>query len=280
MPTYKGIQGYTVQKLSEDPTSLGEVVGQLWYNSGTGKFKVAVAAAASWSAGGNMNTTSRNRGGGGTLTAGIVFGGFPYTTNVEEYNGSTWTAKTALAVARQGICGVGQTNSAILAVGGYNAPPTGFYAGNESWDGTAWTEIANILTGRKTMGGAGTNIAGLIFGGADVAANTDVTEKWDGTSWTEVGDLNTPRFEAGMSGTVDLAVIYGGGSPGVTANTETWDGTSWTETTNLSTARKAMGTTSQSSTLAFAAGGNTGSVTAVTENWDGAPVTAKTVTVS
>ena len=83
-----------------------------------------------------------------------------------------------------------------------------------------------------------------------------------------------------MSGTVDLAVIYGGGSPGVTANTETWDGTSWTETTNLSTARKAMGTTSQSSTLAFAAGGNTGSVTAVTENWDGAPVTAKTVTVS
>ena len=211
MATYKVIQGYTVQKLSEDPTSLGEVVGQLWYNSGTGKFKVAVAAAASWSSGGNMNTTARNRGGGGTLTAGIVFGGFPYTTNVEEYNGSTWTEKTDLAVARQGICGVGQTNSAILAVGGYNAPPTGFYAGNESWDGTAWTEIANILTGRKTMGGAGTNTAGLIFGGASAVANTDETEKWDGTSWTEVNDLNNGRRgEAGCGLTNTSALCASG----------------------------------------------------------------------
>jgi hypothetical protein len=33
MATYKGIQGYTVQKLSSDPTA-AEAVGQLWYNSG------------------------------------------------------------------------------------------------------------------------------------------------------------------------------------------------------------------------------------------------------
>ena len=221
MATYKGIQGYSVQKLSDDPGTLGDVVGQLWYNSGTGKFKIAVAAAAAWSSGGNMNTTARNRGGGGTLTAGIVFGGFPYTTNVEEYDGSTWTAKTALAVARQGICGVGQTNTAILAVGGYNAPPIGFYAGNESWNGSAWTELGDINTGRKTMGGAGTNTAGLIAGGASAVANTAETETWNGTAWTEVNDLNNGRRgEAGCGLTNTAALVASGEAVAETAFTE------------------------------------------------------------
>ena len=41
MGTYKGIQGYTVQKLATDPTA-SEAVGQLWYNSTAGKFKIVV----------------------------------------------------------------------------------------------------------------------------------------------------------------------------------------------------------------------------------------------
>ena len=41
MATYKGIQGYTVQKLSDDPTA-SEAAGQLWYNSTSGKFKISV----------------------------------------------------------------------------------------------------------------------------------------------------------------------------------------------------------------------------------------------
>ena len=53
MATYKGIQGYTVQKLSSDPTA-AEAVGQLWYNSGDGAFKVATQSAGAWSAGGNL----------------------------------------------------------------------------------------------------------------------------------------------------------------------------------------------------------------------------------
>ena len=55
MADYKGIQGYSVQKLSSDPTA-SEAVGQLWYNSASGKFKVAVQAAGVWGSGGNINT--------------------------------------------------------------------------------------------------------------------------------------------------------------------------------------------------------------------------------
>jgi len=47
MATYKGIQGYSVQKLASDPTA-SEADGQLWYNSSTGKFNLAVAGAGAW----------------------------------------------------------------------------------------------------------------------------------------------------------------------------------------------------------------------------------------
>ena len=53
MATYKGIQGYSVQKLSSDPTA-SEAVGQLWYNSGTGKFKISVAGAGAWASGAEL----------------------------------------------------------------------------------------------------------------------------------------------------------------------------------------------------------------------------------
>ena len=54
MATYKGIQGYTVQKLSSDPTASADTEGQLWYNSVSGKFKIVVAAAGVWATGGNL----------------------------------------------------------------------------------------------------------------------------------------------------------------------------------------------------------------------------------
>ena len=39
MATYKGIQGYSWQKGAADPTNT--IAGQVWYNSTSGKFKIA-----------------------------------------------------------------------------------------------------------------------------------------------------------------------------------------------------------------------------------------------
>ena len=50
MATYKGIQGYSVRKLTTDPTA-SEAGGQLWYSASTGKFKVSVAGAGAWASG-------------------------------------------------------------------------------------------------------------------------------------------------------------------------------------------------------------------------------------
>jgi len=42
MATYKGIQGYSVQKLESDPTASANTEGQVWYNSTSYSFKIVV----------------------------------------------------------------------------------------------------------------------------------------------------------------------------------------------------------------------------------------------
>ena len=42
MATYKGIQGYSVQKLATDPSAVAATEGQVWYNSTSYTFKVVV----------------------------------------------------------------------------------------------------------------------------------------------------------------------------------------------------------------------------------------------
>jgi len=42
MATYKGIQGYTVQVLSSDPSASADTEGQVWYNSTSNVWKIVV----------------------------------------------------------------------------------------------------------------------------------------------------------------------------------------------------------------------------------------------
>jgi hypothetical protein len=78
MATYKGIQGFTIQNLSADPTDGNE--GQVWYNSTSNVWKVQDATATgSWATGNNMNTARHSLAGAGTQTAGLGFGGISFT---------------------------------------------------------------------------------------------------------------------------------------------------------------------------------------------------------
>ena len=163
MATYKGIQGYSVQNLSSDPT-VADVAGQLWYNSGTGKFKVAVQAAGAWASGGDIGTTRYSQAGAGLATAGLIFGGRT-TTQValtESYDGSTWTEVGDLTLARNFNAGMG-TNTAALCVGG--AVDASIKVETEEWNGTAWTEVGDLATARRKLGSCGTTTAGLVSGG-------------------------------------------------------------------------------------------------------------------
>jgi hypothetical protein len=53
-------------------------------------------------------------------------------------------------------------------------------ANTEKYDGSAWTSSGNMITARRDLAGAGTQTAGLAFGGANGATVTN-TEAWTGS---------------------------------------------------------------------------------------------------
>ncbi len=238
---------------------------------------------SAWSDANSVNTTRDLCAGAGTQTAGILFGGtLPpggHSTATELYDGTNWTTSPGtLNHARSRIGPLG-TQTAALAVSGTPISPVDKAV--ESWNGSSWTEIAEINTSRINGGAAGIQTAGLFFGGEDPLRA--LTEKWNGSSWTEVGDMNTARQSSGMgAGTTNTAAMAIGGevSPGFTANAETYNGSTWTEVANLGTARgyHACGGVQ---TTAIATGGRTPPYVANTEEWTvPATTTNTTITVS
>ena len=267
MATYKGIQGYSVQKVSSDPTT-SESVGQLWYNSSAGKFKIAVEGAGSWAAVNSLTTGRSEMAACGTVTAAIISGGEPPTTaKSESWNGTSWTEVADLQAANYGSGGVG-TQAAALSIGANASGQT------EIWNGSAWAETSDLNTGRARGGASvsGTTTACLFAGGQTYPTIYAVTESWNGTSWTEVADLNLARnFPGGLG--VQTAMLFVGGASTLTeptslqALTESWDGTSWTEVNNINTARNKMGASGiTTSGLIF---GGSPSAIQLTEKYDG-----------
>jgi len=72
----------------------------------------------------------------------------------------------------------------------------------------AWASGGNLNTGRAQVAGAGTQTAGLAFGGGYPAVNN--TEKYNGSSWTEVNNLNAGRRTMIGFGTQTAAIGAGG----------------------------------------------------------------------
>jgi len=156
-----------------------------------------------------------------------------------QAEGGTWSSGGSMNTARASSIGTATGSSNAFVAGGYTGPP-GRITNTESYNGTSWTEVADIPTAYNYGNGFGTNTASVHAGSDPVAVTTYV---WDGTSWSTPGNnLGTNRFLAGTSGTSTAGSIFGGGQPGggSPASTlhEQWDGTSWTETTDMSTARK------------------------------------------
>ena len=179
MATYKGIQGFTIQNLSADPSN--PIEGQVWYNSTSNVWKVTEATTVgAWASGGNMNTARTSLAGAGTQTAALGFGGVipPFTAATEEYDGSTWTSVTSLNTGRQGAGGVG-IQTAALAYGGGNV--TVQIADTELYDGSTWTSNPTGLnTARQQTADAGTQTAAVAGGGYAAPTFTAVTEEWTG----------------------------------------------------------------------------------------------------
>ena len=136
----------------------------------------------------------------------------------------------------------------------------------------AWATGGSLNTGRRAMGGAGTQTAALGIGGNSPGSTYyNNTESYDGTSWTEVNNLNTARgYAARASGGSQTSALYFGGiTPPSSALTESWNGTNWTEVGDLNTARYNLASAAADNTSALAFGGINPPITAITESWNG-----------
>jgi hypothetical protein len=216
-----------------------------------------------------------------------------YTTDPDNpITGQVWYNETANTLRVEAVTTVGawatanSTNTAKFSMGSagtttaglvFGGQAPGYLTQTESYNGTSWTEVADLNTARDLMGGAGaTNTASLAWGGRESNPTTSAkTESWNGSSWAEVNDLNTAREAMASTGGAPntAALTFGGAAiplPTTAKNeTESWNGTSWTELNNLNQTKSYIGGFGiNTSALAYGGYNGTAYVTN-TEEWNG-----------
>tara|TARA_R110002020_G_scaffold31506_4_gene98139 strand:+ start:503 stop:1489 length:987 start_codon:yes stop_codon:yes gene_type:complete len=280
MADYKGIQGRSVQSLSTDPGTVENVLGQLWYNTTTGTYKLATENALStgaWSSAPNLNVARYYFNGAGSVTEGIVCAGSPNYYYVEEFDGTSWTEVNDVS-NQKGYAGVNGTQTACM-ICGTGAPSPASYFYTETYDGTSWTEVNNLNNGRSNAGpSAGPTSAGVIMGGTPTPTVAGATETWDGTCWTETGHLLTTNTQGRAGFGTQTACISVGGESTYTES-ETYNGSTWTEGNELNTGRGNFSGSGVTTAAIVAAGGpypvGNYSETYDGTSWSAAPTTAQ-----
>ena len=135
----------------------------------------------SWTEVADLNTARTWLGNAGdTSTAALAFGGLPGNKDESEtWNGTSWSEGDNLNTGRRFIAGTG---SSTLALGMSGYVTNTHVANVEQYDGSSWTEIADVSGARSNSGAAGTTSAALIGAGMGPPGNTlkNTTEEWTG----------------------------------------------------------------------------------------------------
>ena len=306
MAKYSDIKGFTVQTLSSDPAA-SQFAGGSWASGGavpTGAYSVlgfgtqtaAVAGGGyrgdpgytaetfeyngtSWSEGGDLTASpGQAREGHGVLTAGGVVAGYKTSgnaviNNYETYDGTSFTEQADLNTARQDVAATGSTTAALGVGGTTGVGPGSTQEGLtnvESYNGSSWTEITEVNTGRvRAVSFPGAHAPTMIFvGGSSDSTLYANVETYNGSAWTEITDLNTARSTLGGAGQAQTdGIVFGGSAPSKTGATENWNGTTWTELNDLSTARDALANAGTGAASALAAMGYSTQIETVTEEF-------------
>jgi len=267
MSTYQEIKGRTVQNLASDPPGAAGQ-GQVWYNTTTDIFKVAVGIGA-WASADTYPTTISYVSNCGTQTASVcATGKTPAPTIVatcNEYDGTSWAASNDVGTGRYGTgtSGVGSQTAALL-IGGYEP---GESVLTEEYNGSTWTAGGALNTTQlyPFLSAGGPATAAVAVSGFP----TSVCEEYNGASWSaSPGALGTAGYFGGGCGTLTAALAAGG--PNRDTNAEEYDGSTWTAVTAVPSAVKRQSMVGIQ-TLAMYAGGQSPAPAILTTavNYDG-----------
>ena len=188
----------------------------------------------------------------------------------------TWAAGGSLSTARNPSGAMSGIQTAALNISG---PYAGSVDNVEQYNGTSWTEIADVNAPRENAmsSSSGPATATLFVAGNGPGAVT-YCEQFNGTSWTEVNDVNTAKGQGAGVGTETAALVFGGVDSWYTAKTEDYNGTSWTEVADLNLARANLSSFGIQA-LAFGVGGRAPGTPAIkpnVESWNGTSWTETT----
>ena len=100
-------------------------------------------------------------------------------TDPVVYAGS-WASGGNLPTAKNNA-GVFGTQSATMNAGGYTPASPAITNTCQTYDGSSWTEVADLSSSRYGRRGCGTTAAGLVFGG--IPPESTNTESWNGSAW-------------------------------------------------------------------------------------------------
>ena len=82
------------------------------------------------------------------------------------------------------------------------------------YNGTAWTGGGSLNNPQGNNNGAGTQTAGLSFGGGPSGSATNKTEEYNGSAWTNVNNMGFTKTLAAGAGTQTAALCAGSGDSG------------------------------------------------------------------
>jgi hypothetical protein len=251
---------------------------------------------SSWTEVADSSTSVGNEAGTGSSTSALMAGGNSSKTATEEF-----TAPASFDPIREGEIFYNTTANAIKAnkltfgtgawaTGGTlntargNAHASGtqtaglfsggdpVHAVTELYDGSTWTEVNDMNTGRGQthFSNSSPQTDHITASGYDTAV-TSAVESWNGTNWTEVAEVNTASRNGASFGESSTAMVKTGGAGSPTPlSTELWNGTSWTEIAEANTSRFVSRGGAGTSTAGIIAGNypSPGNV-ADTELWNG-----------
>jgi hypothetical protein len=194
------------------------------------------------------------------------------TTN---WDGSTWTSSGAYPLNAWDIRAAG-TQTAGLAVGGYNNPAAIETNVTNLYNGASWTSAPNWPISKRNLTAFGTQTATLAGTGESPQVNTFAS--FNGSTWASEANYPVPLQAGTGSGVESAGIVTGGYDTAPTATTNTYDGTTWTAQGNLGTARASL--SSIGSVSGAKAMSGVGSPTGVEDYTGPGALTTKTITVS
>ena len=135
----------------------------LWYNSTSNVLKVARSLGV-WATVNPLAAVFKLAGGCGTQGAAMGSGPQNDTDGTQQYDGTSWSAGGNMNTGRYWLSNFG-TQTAGVSCGGYASGLSGV---TEEYNGSAWSSgMEALATSRYNGASAGTQAAGLYFGGSN-----------------------------------------------------------------------------------------------------------------